>query len=401
MADLSDEDLLAALGVDVEPIRQSARSPQEERVIAGFEDIQKFVDQFGRPPHHGEGRDIFERLYAVRLDRLRSLTELHGILTPLDRQGLIASALNRTSYAVPETDEELLSALGLPAHTDDKYDLTDLRHVRSSAEKRAAEEIAQRDKCEDFHKFKGLFEQVQKELDSGLRATRPFGIKAEIQPGRFFILSGQKAYVANMGEVFRQDYGDNDARLRVIFDNGTESNLLMRSLQRALTKDTSSRRITDPSAGPLFASNEEDGDEESGTIYVLRSLSDHPKVVENRDLLHKIGVTGGSVERRIGRAKLDPTFLMADVEIVTSYKLLNINRTKLENLLHRVFGPARLDVEIADRFGHPVTAREWFLVPLFVIDDVVERIKDGTIAKFVYDPMQAMLVTRIQKCDPT
>ena len=120
-------------------------------------------------------------------------------------------------------------------------------------------------------------QQVQKELDSGLRATRPFGIKAEIQPGRFFILGGQKALVADMGEVFKQDYGDNDARLRVIFDNGTESSMLMRSLQRALTKDTASRRITDPSAGPLFASNAEDGDEESGTIYVLRSLSDHPE----------------------------------------------------------------------------------------------------------------------------
>lgn len=111
----------------------------------------------------------------------------------------------------------------------------------------------------DFAAFKGLFEQVQRELDSGLRATRPFGIKAEIQPSRFFILSGQKAYVADMGEVFKQDYGDNDARLRVIFDNGTQSSMLMRSLQRALTKDTSSRLITDPSVGPLFASDAEDG----------------------------------------------------------------------------------------------------------------------------------------------
>lgn len=388
MAELSDEELLAALGVDTVPGGTKSRSSEEERIIAGFEDIQRFVDQHGRLPELGEGRDIFERLYAVRLERLRSLENCRVILEPLDRQGLLTTNGDPLHLAPTVSDEELLSALGV-ADTDGG--LTELRHVRSSAEKRAAEEVAQREKCLDFGKFKPLFEQVQKELDSGLRATRPFGIKAEIQPGRFFILGGQKALVADKGEVFRQDYGDNDARLRVIFDNGTESSMLMRSLQRALTKDSASRRITDPSAGPLFASNAEDGDEESGTIYVLRSLSDHPRVVEHRDLLHKVGVTSGSVERRISNAKLDPTFLMADVEIVTTYKLLNINRVKLENLLHRVFERARLDVEITDRFGHPVTPREWFLVPLFVIDDVVDKIRDGSITEYRYDPSQGAL----------
>lgn len=391
MADLSDDDLLAALGLAVEPVRHSSRSAQEERIIAGFEDIQKFVEQHGRVPALGEGGDIFERIYATRLARLRSLPDCRAVLAPLDRQGLLTASPDTALTGPMASDEDLLMALGI---THDAVELTELRHVRSSAEKRAAEEVAQREKCLDFATFRGLFDQVQKELDSGLRATRPFGIKAEIQPGRFFILSGQKAYVADMGEVFKQDYGDNDARLRVIFDNGTESSMLMRSLQRALTKDTSSRRITDPSAGPLFACDAEDGDEESGTIYVLRSLSDHPKVVSNRDLLHKVGVTSGPIERRLCNARLDPTFLMADVEIVTTYKLLNINRTKLENLIHRVFDPARLDVEIIDRFGHPVTPREWFLVPLFVIDDAVEKIKDGTITQYTYDPTQAKLVMR-------
>lgn len=389
MADLSDEELLAALGVDAEPTGPVSRSNQEERIIAGFEDIQRFVDQHGRHPQLGEGRDIFERLYATRLERLRSLENCRVVLEPLDRQGLLTTSSNPSPVNPTISDEELLSALGV---ADSDGGLTELRHVRSSAEKRAADEVAQREKCLDFGKFKPLFEQVQKELDSGLRATRPFGIKAEIQPGRFFILGGQKALVADMGEVFKQDYGDNDARLRVIFDNSTESSMLMRSLQRALTKDTASRRITDPSAGPLFASNAEDGDEESGTIYVLRSLSDHPRVVEHRDLLHKVGVTSGSVERRVSNAKLDPTFLMADVEIVTTYKLLNINRAKLENLLHRVFERARLDVEITDRFGYPVLPREWFLVPLFVIDAVVDKIRDGSITEYRYDPSQGALV---------
>jgi hypothetical protein len=178
----------------------------------------------------------------------------------------------------------------------------------------------------------------------------------------------------------------------VIFDNGTESNMLMRSLQRALHKDEAGRRITDPVAGPLFSNQLGEDDQAAGTIYVLRSQSENPAVAANRDLIHKIGVTNVPVEQRIAGARLQPTFLMADVEVVATYELYNINRVKLENLIHRVFDPARLDIEIKDRFGHPVVPREWFLVPLFVIDEAVEKIKNGTISSFRYDPKSASLV---------
>jgi hypothetical protein len=178
----------------------------------------------------------------------------------------------------------------------------------------------------------------------------------------------------------------------VIFDNRTESNMLMRSLQRALHKDEAGRRITDPVAGPLFANESHEGDWASGTIYVLRSKSDHPVVAANRDLLHKIGVTGSDVKQRVANARLDPTYLMADVEIVATYELYNINRSKLENLIHRIFNAAQLNIEIKDRFGNPVVPREWFLVPRFVIDEAVDRIRDGTITDYTYDPKAATLV---------
>jgi hypothetical protein len=158
-----------------------------------------------------------------------------------------------------------------------------------------------------------------------------------------------------------------------------------------LNKDEAGRRITEPTAGPLFSDQTIDGDEASGTIYVLRSKSDHPLVAENRELVHKIGVTNMSVEKRIAGAHLQPTFLMANVEIVATYELYNINRTKLENLIHRIFEPARLEIEIMDRFGRPVMPREWFLVPLFVIKEAVEQIKDGTISGYRYDPQGASL----------
>lgn len=387
-----DDALLAELGVEVENKKAASRTPREERIIAGFEDIQRFVEEHGRAPQHGEERDIFERLYAVRLDRLRELEECRTLLEPLDHQGLLTGeAVSAPAVAEDIDDDALLAELGVEAETPP---ITELKHVRSSVEKRAAEEIANRERCADFEKFKPLFDQVQSELASGLRNTRPFKDDARIEEGNWFILSGQKAFVAKAGEEFVAEYGRKDRRLRVIFDNGTEIDMLKRSLERALQKDEAGRRITDPTAGPLFADHTVDGDEASGTIYVLRSKSELPVVAENRDLLHKIGVTSGKVERRIANAKLDPTFLMADVEVVATYELFNINRSKLENLIHRIFDRARLDIEIKDRFGNPIVPREWFLVPLFVIDEAVEKIKDGTISEFRYDPGSATLKER-------
>ena len=387
-----DDALLAELGVDVEAKKHVARTPREERIIAGFEEIQRFVKEHGCSPQHGEGRDIFERLYAVRLDRISELQECRDLVAPMDHQGLLSGQPNALMTDAAEIDDDaLLAELGIEVEASA---ITELKHVRSTAEKKAAEDIANRDRCEDFATFRPLFEQVQKELKSGLRETRPFEMKAEIEKGRFFIVGGQKAYVAEKGEVTINDQGRTDARLRVIFDNGTESNMLMRSLQRAMNKDDAGRRITDPSAGPLFSDQTMDGDEASGTIYVLRSKSEHPLVVANRNLVHKIGVTNMSVEKRIAGAPLQTTYLMAGVEIVATYELYNINRTKLENLIHRIFDPSRLEIEIMDRFGRPVTPKEWFLVPIFAINDAVEKIKDGTIADFFYDPAQAKFIRR-------
>jgi hypothetical protein len=328
----------------------------------------------------------------VRLDRLRALAECRSLLAPLDHQGLLAGTESHFATSVETMDDdELLAELQGAAGS---LDITELRHVRASAGKRAAEEIANRTPCAAFETFGSVFEKVRAELRSGVRQTRPFQTRAfdEIQKGACLIVGGQIAYIADVGEEFTNQYERRDSRLRVIYDNGTESNVLQRSLQRALHRDAAARFITDPDAGPLFADKADESDLASGTIYVLRSKSDNPVVAANREVVHKIGVTGGSVAGRIANAKLDPTFLMADVEVVASYELYNINRAKLENIIHRAFNSARLDIEIKDRFGNPVVPCEWFLVPVFVVDEAVERIKDGTITQYVYDPKSARLV---------
>lgn len=295
-------------------------------------------------------------------------------------------------------DDELLDELGATTQSD--ADITQLRNVRSNTERQAAEEIASSERCEDFEDFRPLFEAVEKDLAAGARATRPFGKDAAIRQGEFFILRGQLAYVAEVGETIKAPNGQYDARLRVIYSNGTQSNLLRWSLQRALYKDAGGRRVTDPEVGPLFDAPAPAGSDDqpgpdflpTGTLYVLRSKSDHPAISANRDLIHKIGITGGPVEARVAKARDHATFLLADVDIVATYKLYDVDRPKLERLIHRVLDSVRFDTKIPDRFGRLIQPREWFMVPLPVIDEIVQRIDDGTLVGMAYDREQAELV---------
>lgn len=395
MADLDDDELLDALGVDVTPLKASSRTPREERIIAGFEDILRFHHTHGREPQHGETGDIFERLYAVRLDQLRKLPEARALLAELDVPGLLTITTLANTNIDALDEDALLAELGVGTESADNDDITVLRHVRSSVDKRAAEEVADRTPCKDFERFQPLFEQAERELKSGVRKALPFGRDASVLNGNYFIVGGQLAYVAEVGDTIKAPNGESDARLRVIYANGTESNLLRRSLQRALYKDETGRRLSDPDMGPLFGGEAEPDDIESGTIYVLQSKSNHPFVAEHRALIHKIGVTGGKVEARIAGADKDATYLLADVEVVATYKLHNLNRTRLENIFHRLFGAAQLDLTIEDRFGNPVKPREWFLVPLHVIDEAVQRIRDGSVTSVTYDLSTARLIDEV------
>ncbi|HBJ37813.1 MAG TPA: hypothetical protein DDZ51_24265 [Planctomycetaceae bacterium] len=393
-----DDALLAELGVETEIKQDQTYTAKQERIIAGFEDIQRFYREHERLPQHGEGRDIFERLYAVRLDRIRGNAECLDLLRPMDVDGILTDRVSEPSEECElDSDDELLEALGVSPSEDD---ITTMKHVRSATERNAErnvpEEVAQRKPCEDFDAFRLDFEAVQADLETGRQSTELFktSSRSQIRKGDWFIVDGQKALVAEAGEWFTPEHGERDRRLRVIFDNGTESDLLLRSLRRALNKDENSRRIVPQQPeteedfsdlGPLFSNVMEDGDCESGAIYVARSLSDNPFVKENRELLHKIGLTSGDPEKRVSNARKETTYLFAAVELVAVYRLANINCKAFESLLHKFLARARIDLALADRFGGKVQPREWFLVPLPVIEEVVERIKDGSISDYVFD----------------
>ncbi|MES3040392.1 MAG: GIY-YIG nuclease family protein [Pseudomonadota bacterium] len=395
MAEMNDDELLDALGVEAAPLKASSRTPREERIIVGFEDILRFHQTHGRAPRHGEDRDIFERLYAVRLDQLRKLPEVLILLAELDAPGLL-SGMTCAQMDIDALDEDaLLAELGVADLPAGQSDIRVLRHVRPYAQIKAAEDIADRTPCTDFARFKPLFEEAKAGLKTGLWQTKPYIRNAGIEVGDYFVVGGQVVYVAETLEGGKTQDGRDNPRLRVIYDNETEADLLLRSLSRSLYPDGDTpvgRRLINVDDGPLFGSVVEPDDIESGTIYVLRSLSSHPFVVAHRELIHKIGVTGGEVERRIAGASKDATYLLADVEVVATYKLHNLNRSKLESLFHRLFGAAQLDLTIEDRFGNPVKPREWFLVPLQVIDEAVEHIRAGSVTDVMYDPKSARLV---------
>lgn len=394
MAELTDEELLADLGIQLQTKPARIHTLEEERVIAGFEDILKFAASHGRAPQHGEERDIFERIYAVRLDRLRELTRFHALLAPLGALDLLKSPEGEGIPPDALDDEALLAELGVGG--GEAADITVLRHVAPKNTVAPTDEVATRAPCPDFADFKPLFDAVREALRTGVRQTRKFERDASIKQGDFFVLGGQLAYVAVVPDELGVEHGHAQGRLRVIYDNATQSETLLRSFQRALYKpELEGRRISDPEIGPLFGSEPEDGDVNSGTIYVLRSLSDHPFIAAHRDVVHKIGVTGGDVKARIAGAASDPTYLMAPVEVVATYKLAGIDRRRLEAIFHRVFAGARLDLAIPDRFGGSARPREWFLAPMPVVNEVVERIRNGSIGAVVYDQKTATFVPAI------
>lgn len=393
MSDIDLDDLREELEEFAAPERDGGASSCEQRIIAGFEEIERFVSENGRLPEHGDGKDIFERLYAVRLNQIRSSQKCREVLRERDHRGILGNEPEVSARGKEDpTDEELLAELGGVEELGG--DITKLTNVRPWQEIKAAEEVASRNRCVDFDQFKPIFEKVQECLKSGDRKAIKYQDDAEVEVGDLFILHGQKLYVAECGQPFVNDYGRNDRRLRVIYDNGTESDLLVRSLQRGLNKDKNSRRITEPDMGPLFSGEPAtDEDLPTGFVYIVRSKSDHPYISENRSVIHKIGVTGATdVKRRLVNAKKDPTFLLAEVELVGEVKLSNINRVKLEALLHRFFAEARLDLTLKDRFGEEIVPREWFVVPLPVINEALEKLIDGSIAKYRYDVKCASIV---------
>jgi len=241
--------------------------------------------------------------------------------------------------------------------------------------------VAQRRQCEDFDSFEPLFEACHRELRAGVRKLVEFKNPQQIRAGRFFVLRGVVTYVAAEGARQELPGGGSNVRLRCIFENGTEADLLLLSLSSSLYQD--GKQVTDPEEKTL-AEVEEQLDGPPGFVYVLRSLADDPAVAAIPDL-YKIGFTTTSVAERTGGAAKSSTFLGAPVQEILSLEMPRAMARGVEALLHRFFAAARLDSWFERDGITAVEVREWFSVPLAVIEKAVGLIEAESIQSYEYD----------------
>ncbi len=354
--------------------KRTPQSTEEERLLDGFQTIVRFVETNGAAPAE-KAVELSERLLFAKLNAIRSNPQQREKLLPFDEYNLLTESLPATIDEI--LDDDFLDNLNPAAN-----EIFKIKNIPLTKDIESPDYVAQRKPCKDFHLFEEQFLICQQEIKAEKRRLLPFANEQQIEAGKFFVLRGILLLVTEVGERVVKN-GKWNARLRCIFENGTESDMLLRSLASELYKD--GRRVTLLDDKLMSAMLVTDEDKASGYIYVLRSLSQHPdiKAIPN---LYKIGLARQSIETRIQNAVNEPTYLMAAVALVSTFQCYNVNLPKLENLLHRFFDPAAAKIQVTDAQGNYHTPKEWFSVPLATIETAVRLLISGEIVNYTYNP---------------
>lgn len=377
------------LGIDLS-LPETHPAPRErDRLVESFEEIQAWVDTHGTEPEI-QTENIAELCLGARLSALRMDVEKTRKLMPYDRHHLLASP--PASF-----DEVVQSGLNdfMGTASSSIFDTSSLPKKR----KTKPETQAERKVCKNFEVYRPLFEQCREDILSGRRHVFDVaGRKPEqLEAGHFVLCHNMLAYVASRDkEEHISSSLQKNFRIRLIYDNGTESNVLVRSLYRTLYSEGKLVSELEPQnleLSPEVMKPVSEGSEVGGFIYVLRSLSKDPQIKEIKNL-YKIGVTKGSVEERIQNAESQATYLMSDVKILLTYQCNFPNVHRFETLIHHLFDCAQLKLEVVDEHGKKTYPREWYVVPISVIRQALPMILDGSIAGFKYDPKRKRLVKR-------
>ena len=270
--------------------------------------------------------------------------------------------------------------------------------MRKVIAKKKADYVAQHKLCENFDNYKPLFAKVHRELKQGLRSLVKITKTATLSEGRFYFVSGQMLLLEKIGELKKSSNFLPDARTRCIYENGTESDILLQTLRKNVVGDGYAvTELQEDANGKFFGSSDVTADDKvTGFIYVLSSLSQDTAIKDVKHL-YKIGFSTNSVEQRIANAENEPTYLMAPVKIQATYKVVNVNSQKFEDLIHQVLKPAQFQVFVYDDKGVEHQPQEWFVVPLPVVDVIIQKIMDGSIVGYTYNPEQDCLEKRIVK----
>lgn len=372
--------------LDVKP-KSSGVLTADARLIASFHEINDFVRSQGHEPT--ESRDIQERRLYSRLKGIRDNPSKAEALLPHDEFNLLAVSKLVDIKSINSVDDILGSdALGLLddeiAEADEAKSIFNLTHVKAAP--KMPDYIAKRKQCKEFAQFEPMFKAIHADLSTRKKVTKPFNSEKQIAPGEFFILQGMIVFVANKGNWEKKNFGNYNARLYCVFENGTESNLFLRSLAAAFWKDPNSRQIVDGNQYELFKQQPSvvAEDTPTGYIYVLKSLSKDPKIAAMQDL-YKIGFSSQKVEQRTQGAKDDSTYMFNEVRPLTHFETFNLNPQKLELLIHRFFAEACLNIDVYGDDGKRFSPREWFVVPLHVICQAIQYVISEEIVQFRYD----------------
>lgn len=369
---------------------------EEDRLIDSFEEINAFYDKNGREPN---ASSMSEYGLLAKLKNFRQDEEKKKIVKPFDKYNL----LGNVEIEKPTIDEIFNDDdFGL---LDTEKDLSIFQYKHIPAERAETDFVAQRKplKEKDFRPYEAMFQKVHQEIKEGKRRIMTFyNIEKNLQIGNFYIIDGILLYLesADLEQEQRELKSGNririDGRTRTIFENGTYSNMLFRSLGKQIQKE--GKLITntyESTENELFinANLVKEEDIQTGWIYVLKSQSTNPKVATIKDL-YKIGFSSTPIDERIKNAKSEATYLFADVIKIVSYKIYNRNADKLEQLLHRFFGSTCLDIDLFIENGQRLTPREWFVVPFEIIEEAIQLILNEEIIKFKYDTENKMIIRR-------
>lgn len=394
LKEIFDDDPFGLL--NIKPSAPPAPTP-DERLLASFLEIIDFYEKNNREPE--QGGNIQEHQLYSRLKGIRENPEKSNMLKEHDKFGLLNYGQKQVSSLDDILNDDTSGLLD-----DTAEGLYDLKYVKKQDERAGADFVARRKPCKDFYKYEGTFKDVQKDLAANKRKLIKFK-QDDLRAGDFYVHNGVLLLLENIEEKKEKQAFKSgsrvrkDGRTRIIFENGTESNMLYRSLYKALLANGKSITKNEDDVFEELSENfstVNEEDVEAGYIYILKSKSEKEEIrtIQN---LYKIGYSRVPVEERIKNAVLEPAYLMAGVRIITAYKCYNLNPQKFEQFIHNFFGAACLNVNVFDGQGKRYTPREWFIAPLDIIEQVIHLIISREIVKYEYDHINERIVERPHK----
>jgi hypothetical protein len=377
----------------IKPSASPARN-EEERLLASFQEINEFYEKNKREPNQTSG--IQEHQLYTRLKGLRENQNKIEIIKSSDRFGLLSIIPKEINSLEDIFDNDALGLL-----EDDSESIFTLKHIKKQDERASTDFVAKRKVCKDFTKYEELFKNCQNDLKNKKRKLLNF-TQENLREKEFYVHNGVLLFlelIKEQKEVQNFNSGKRirkDGRTHIIFENGTESNMLYRSLYKILLVNGQTVSENADKVNEIFAekfTNITDEDKAVGFIYILKSKSTKREIKEIQNL-YKIGYSTVAVEERIKNASQEPTYLMADVHIVMTYKCFNMNPQKLEQLLHNFFGTACLNLDVFDGAGNRHTPREWFIAPLHIIEKATHLILNSEILKYRYDSIKEEILEK-------